>query len=500
MPHEVMDVGKHAYHQPAVLQRRDAYRRVALDARQRRPLRELHDPRHGRQRGGDRPDGVAPLQEVGRGRLEERQPHVVRHLRDLLHRPGHRRRHDLLRRGRVHECELRARVLGDAVQPPALALADHRDGGALLPRAARAAGAVHEGLAVLRELEVHHQVDVGDVQAARRDVCRDEHTEDPVAEVLHHLLPGRLRDVAVQRLACDTLLEPVVQLVHAQLGLREADRLLALRVHRHEVHHHLAPLLVVGHDREARHALGNLFAAVAHEVYRLRVNEVVVSHIPHPVRERRAKHMRLPLRRALVEDAFHLFLEPLLQHLVRLVQHQVLHVPEHQSPGVQQVVDPPRRANDDIRALLQLTQTDPLGGAAVAAQHLERRHRGLFELALHLHRELARGAEHESARGAPAEVLLRGRVHVELLDHGDGEGERLARARPRAADEVPAAHSVVPHSRLDGEEGGYAAPLEGVLRPPGHVVLADWLARLALGAGCDAVAGALDQLLVNAAR
>jgi hypothetical protein len=58
----------------------------------------------------------------------------------------------------------------------------HRDGAALLVGAAGAAAAVHEGLGVVRELVVHDQVHVGDVQPARGDVRRHEHAEAPVAE------------------------------------------------------------------------------------------------------------------------------------------------------------------------------------------------------------------------------------------------------------------------------------------------------------------------------
>jgi hypothetical protein len=46
-----------------------------------------------------------------------------------------------------------------------------------------------------------HEVNVGDVQAARCDVGRDQHVERAVAEAVERLLALRLRDVAVQRLA-----------------------------------------------------------------------------------------------------------------------------------------------------------------------------------------------------------------------------------------------------------------------------------------------------------
>jgi hypothetical protein len=50
------------------------------------------------------------------------------------------------------------------------------------------------------QLVVDDQVDIGDVEAARRHVGGDQAQRLAIAEALQHALPAGLRDVAVQRL------------------------------------------------------------------------------------------------------------------------------------------------------------------------------------------------------------------------------------------------------------------------------------------------------------
>src|SRR3954454_22842240 len=68
--------------------------------------------------------------------------------------------------------------------------------------AAGAAGpphAVHVALVVLGRVEVDHVADVVEVEAAGRDVCRDERRGAPRTEALERALALRLAEISVHR-------------------------------------------------------------------------------------------------------------------------------------------------------------------------------------------------------------------------------------------------------------------------------------------------------------
>ena len=79
--------------------------------------------------------------------------------------------------------------------PPRAALDDeHVD--ALVAGAPGAARAVRERLGVLRQIGVHHQADVGQVEPARRHVGGDQHAHAPLAQRLERARALLLRAVA----------------------------------------------------------------------------------------------------------------------------------------------------------------------------------------------------------------------------------------------------------------------------------------------------------------
>ena len=95
---------------------------------------------------------------------------------------------------------------------------------------------MHERFDVVRELVVNDQVDVGNVQAASGDVGGNEHAEAVVTESLEGALALRLSDVAVENFRCHATTERGGEFIGRALGLREANSLLILGVHRDEVH------------------------------------------------------------------------------------------------------------------------------------------------------------------------------------------------------------------------------------------------------------------------
>ena len=78
------------------------------------------------------------------------------------------------------------------------ALRDHRDGAPRAPRARRAADAVDVLLAVPGQVEVHDEVDRGDVEPARGHVRRDHHAARARLELVERAQPLGLRHLTVE--------------------------------------------------------------------------------------------------------------------------------------------------------------------------------------------------------------------------------------------------------------------------------------------------------------
>ena len=86
-------------------------------------------------------------------------------------------------------------------------LAAEADGVALGAGARRAADAMHVVRGILRQVEVEHVADVGDVQAARGHVGGDQHGQLAGVEFAHEAQALLLRHVARQRLRLETVRE-----------------------------------------------------------------------------------------------------------------------------------------------------------------------------------------------------------------------------------------------------------------------------------------------------
>ena len=123
--------------------------------------------------------------------------------------------------------------------------------------------------------------------------------------------------------------------------------------------------------------------------------------------------------------------KPDVQHLVRLVEDGQPHLPQRERAAPQVVLDPPRRADDDLRPLLERTEVALEG---VTAEQPDDAHpeglREIGEHGEHLLSQFARRHEHEALHVAS--------LGVEHIGHRDAEGKRLAGARLGDADDVAA--------------------------------------------------------------
>ena len=142
-------------------------------------------------------------------------------------RVGRRVAHELDARAveRQH-VDLAAQDLLDRAQAVALVARNQRQRVALAAGAAGAADAVHVILGHVRQLVVHDLRQLADVEAAGRDVGRDQHLHLVVLEVRQRLGARVLRLVAVDGRAVDAVAgELVGEPVGAVLGAREDQRL-----------------------------------------------------------------------------------------------------------------------------------------------------------------------------------------------------------------------------------------------------------------------------------
>mmetsp|Transcript_37812 Transcript_37812/g.97802 ORF Transcript_37812/g.97802 Transcript_37812/m.97802 type:complete len:404 (+) Transcript_37812:176-1387(+) len=341
--------------------------------------------------------------------------------------------------------------------------AEEADGEALLARAPGPADPVHVVLNGEGEGVVDHQLHVLHVQATARHVRGDKRGLPRGLEVRDRQAPLVLRHVALQRNHLVEALLPQEGLQPRRLLLVEAehdDLLLrgeVLLQGREEARGLV--LLVVQHlDLLADRGVGDetLVQGADADVHGL-VQELRGQRV-HGGWPRGAEHASLPLGNLghPADERLHHVDEAHVQHAVRLVEHEVLHVAEVQGALVGEVLQAARRGDEHVHALrLQGLPLLPLGHAAVDALHREVDAVGLQRLGQvladlgDLHGQLARRREGHEARHVRR--LLEDRQHASpghgQVGHGEGHG--LAAARLRDATDVALLHGDGPAARLD---------------------------------------------------
>ncbi|MCO5561402.1 hypothetical protein L7F22_015023 [Adiantum nelumboides] len=354
----------------------------------------------------------------------------------------------------------RRQVVGDHLPAGDLVPVHQRDRDALAPGAAGAADPVHVGLGVLGALVVDDVRDAGDVDAAGRDVGRDQHVDLLRAERAQRLLTGALAQVAVHGGGGEAALGEVVgdplggplgagedHRQAAVLGLQDAGDQLDL-VHRVRAVDQLRGALVDG-------ALVGLLRA---DVRR------AVQEGPRE-RHDRARHggreqHRVPLLGEHAQDPLDVGQEAQVQHLVGLVEDERLDPAEHQVALLGEVEQPARGADDDVDALAQGLELRLVGAAAVDGDdaHAEVLARG-GDVPRDLHAQLAGRDDDERLRdvlGAVRGLALGGGGGAltgrgEALQQRDAEAQRLAGAGAGLADDVLAGQGQRERQLLDRE-------------------------------------------------
>ena len=156
------------------------------------------------------------------------------------------------------------------------------------------------------------------------------------------------------------------------------------------------------------------------------------------------------------EDGLHVLREPHLQHLVGLVEHEVLQLGQVERALVEVVHDAAGRADDDVDAASQCRELHAVSLAAVDGQQVHALHVGRVALERlgDLEGELAGRGQHERLR-----ALLR---QVEAGQDGQRERGRLAGAGLGESDDVAPFEQQRDGRGLDGGRGLVADILQGL--------------------------------------
>ena len=148
----------------------------------------------------------------------------------------------------------------------------------------------------------------------------------------------------------------------------------------------------------------------------------------------RAEHDQFAVRPRGLDDAAYVLDEAHLEHLVGLVQHERVHLVQHDVAALHVIQQAARRGHQNLRAALERGDLPGDGLAAVddSNAHLGDELREAAQLLGDLLGELARGREDD---------LLHARIaQVDVFKHRHAKAQRLARAGRRDGDDVLALH------------------------------------------------------------
>jgi hypothetical protein len=332
--------------------------------------------------------------------------------------------------------------------------------------------AVGEGVSVLGQVGVDHHVHVGQIEATRRHVGRDEDRRTSRAEGFQRTIALGLRAITGDGGCPEAVVhEPLVQLTHTLARAAEQDRLGVARSQQH-VHDRGQAVFgphEVGHEMDVLVQTGSCVvaqtgSAVASGINALGVALVARSHPFDVARHGGREEQRPAFGGRTAEEVFEIVLESEIKHLVRLVEDQDTNGRKVQRLPAVQIHVPPRRSHGDVETGAQSTQ---VVGHVRAARERSEPQPGVGEQPLELlgdlDGQLTRGRDHQAARrhlmaGArPRESSVR----QERIGHQSPEGHRLSRACLGGNQEVPPRQPLRQNGSLHGCRRLVSPPIEG---------------------------------------
>ncbi|AGW41060.1 two-component system response regulator [Leifsonia xyli subsp. cynodontis DSM 46306] len=360
---------------------------------------------------------------------------------------------DIIDARELHRGQRLTGGLLDRSEKPALARGDEADRRPAASGAAGPADAMDIRFGVDGDVEVDDMADAVDIEPPRRHIRGDQNVELARFQLVDCALPLGLCDVAVdRRRRVATGPEPLRERLRLVLRADEDDHPLEVldledaseRVDLLRVRNDEIALRRVG--RRRRPGLdGDLFGIV----------QVLLRDAADLRRHRRGEERDLLVIGRVGENRLHILGETHLQHLVGLIEHEVLERGEVERSLVEVIHDAAGRAHHDMHASTQRGELHPVALAAVHRQQMNafQMRRIALERLRHLQRQLAGGGEHESLR-----ALLR---QIETGQNGKGEGGRLPRPGLGEPDHVPPLEQQRDRRGLDGGRRLVADVLQG---------------------------------------
>jgi hypothetical protein len=142
---------------------------------------------------------------------------------------------------------------------------------------------------------------------------------------------------------------------------------------------------------------------LARDRHPIRLGEVLLRDRQDARRHRRREERRLPGVRSGLEQRVEILGEAHVEHLVGLVEHEHLDGREVERAAAQEIERPAGRGDHDVDTAVERADLLAHRRAAVDGHHVDVGAAGVLVNGLgHLHRQLARGHEHEPTRAAPA--------------------------------------------------------------------------------------------------
>ena len=216
-------------------------------------------------------------------------------------------------------------------------------------------------------VEVEDVADALDVEAARRDVRRDEDIDRSITESLKLRQARALVDIAMDLAGLVAMaLQALVELAHGRLAVAEDDGALHLLIVEQRAQR-LALLARI----HLHQMLGDVGGGGRRpgDLDRLGIAEEAVGQLLDDRRHRRGKQQGLPLRRKLGADMLDVRDEAHVEHPVRLVDHQHAAAVEQDLAPFEQVHQATRRGDQHVDALFQRLDLIPHLHAADQQRH-----------------------------------------------------------------------------------------------------------------------------------
>ncbi len=303
-------------------------------------------------------------------------------------------------------------------------------------------------LELIRSIGLHDQVDVVDVDAARGDICGDEHLRLALREALDVARALGLVQVAVQR---DRAQPRVVELLGEHLGVGagagEHER---LAVAIDELLEDLGLAAVLDHDHAVVDRAGLL--RLAGDLVDGGLGEELVDERGDLAVEGRGEQQLLAAVGGQAQDALHRLEEAELAHVVGLVDHAGGDARQVEFALLVQILDPAGRSDHDVDALLQRADLTPLRNAAVDLRREQAHGAGdRLHSAVDLQRQLA-GRSQDEGDGCAAELALGALLRAQdALDQRCAERDRLAGAGAASGEHIATVEDRRGRRRLDRE-------------------------------------------------